>query len=297
MLDAKKMVEDIDPNHPVVVITKNVSAYPLYAPYFPVTGITHFRSHVSWEVGEVVRTHEPLARGQQFWLMGPSFIYATGTPEWSTCPELRLMTNVAFLNGARGWFSYAYHNDPIWMTGSIQRSLTGPFLMFSDLWLELDRRMERFNAIAPLLLQAQPAPIPKEWYVESRSSDEFAQVPAGQTPTSSFRLRGEHFNLFCVASNDVRGMCSLNISIPDATLRPGYEMIDLTDFVQNRVWSPMNLKRHIEMFPGQAQIVLMAERKVCNQWRDILAQRLVEDDRTQLSFNLALAQTYGLYTG
>lgn len=297
MLDAKKMVEEIDPNHPVAVITKNVTGYPLYAPHFPVTGITHFRSHVSWEVGEVVRTHAPLAKGQQFWLMGPSFIYATGTPEWSTCPELRLMINVAFLNGARGWFSYAYHNDPIWMTGSIQRSLTGPFLMFSDLWLELDRRMERFNAIAPLLLQAQPAPIPKEWYVESKSSDDFAQVPAGHTPTSSFRLRGEHFNLFCVASNDVRGMCSLNISIPDATLRPGYEMIDLTDFVQNRMWSPMDLNRHIEMFPGQAQIVLMAERKVCNHWRDVLAQRLVEDDRTQLSFNLALAQTYGLDTG
>ena len=74
-------------------------------------------------------------------------------------------------------------------------------------------------------------------------------------------------------------------------------MIDLTDFVQNRTWAPMDLNRHIEMFPGQAQIVLMAERNVCTHWRDVLAQRLVDDDRTQLSFNLALAQTYGLDTG
>lgn len=297
LLQAKQWVEEIDPNHPVAVITRHVTAYPLYAPYFSVSGITHYRSHASWEAGDVVRTHAPLSRGQQFWLMGPAFMYATGTPEWSTCPETRLLINVAFLNGARGWFSYAYHNDPIWMTGSIQRTLTGPFLMFSDLWLELDRRMERFNAIAPLLLHAKPAPLPKEWYVESSSTDDFAIVPKNLSPTSSFRLRGNDFNLFCVASNDVRGMSSLNIRIPKDTLRAGYEMIDLTDFVQNRTWTPMNLTRHIEMFPGQAQIVLMAERKVCAYWRDILAQRLVEDDRTQLSFNLALAQTYGLDTG
>jgi hypothetical protein len=297
LLQAKDWVEEIDPNHPVAVITRHVTGFPLYAPYFSVSGITHYRSHVSWEVGDVVRAHAPVAGGQQFWVMGPAFIYATGTPEWSTCPELRLMINVAFLNGARGWFSYAYHNDPIWMTGSIQRSLTGPFLMFSDLWLELDRRMERYNAIAPLLLQTHPARLPKEWFVEGKSSDDFALVPKGLPPTSSFRLRGGDFNLLCVASNDVRGMSSLNISIPQETLRPGHEMIDLTDFVQNRTWMPMNLNRHIEMFPGQAQIVLMAERNVCNHWRDVLAQRLVDDDRTQLSFNLALAQTYGLDTG
>ncbi|NUM52150.1 MAG: hypothetical protein HUU46_00760 [Candidatus Hydrogenedentes bacterium] len=297
MLQAKQWVEECDPNHPVAVVTRNVTAYPLYAPHFAISGITHYRSHASWEAGDVVRTHAPLARGQQFWLMGPAFIYATGTPEWNSCPELRLLINVAFLNGGRGWFSYAYHNDPIWATGSIQRTLTGPFLMFSDLWLELDRRMERFNAIAPLLLQAKPARLPKEWYVESTSTDDFALLPKGVPPTSSFRLRGDDFNLFCVASNDVRGMSSLNINIPKNTLRAEYEMIDLTDFVQNRTWTPMNLKRHIEMFPGQAQIVLMAEHNVCNYWRDVLAQRLVEDDRTQLSFNLALAQTYGLDTG
>lgn len=297
LLQAKKWVEEIDADHPVAVLTRHLTAYSLYAPYFSVSGITHYRSHAPWEVGDIVHTHAPRGDNRQFWLMGPAFVYATGTPEWSSCPEMRLMINVAFLNGARGWFSYAYHNDPIWLTGSIQRSLTGPFLMFSDLWLELDRRMERYNAIAPLLLRAQPARLPKEWYVESQSSDDFAQVPEGLPPTSSFRLRGDDFNLFCVASNDVRGMSSLNISIPRDTLRPGHEMIDLTDFVQNRTWTPMDLNRHIEMFPGQAQIVLMAERNVCEHWRDVLAQRLVDDDRTQLSFNLALAQTYGLDTG
>ncbi len=297
LLRAKVMVEEIDADHPVTVITRRPSAYPLYAPFFSVSGMSHYTSHASWEVGDIVRTHAPLAGGQQFWLLGPAFIYATGTPEWSSSPEMRLMINVAFLNGARGWFSYAYHNDPIWMGGSIQRTLTGPFLMFSDLWLELDRRMERYNAIAPLLLQTHPARLPKEWYVQSESSDDFALVPAGLPPTSSFRLRGPDFNLLCVASNDVRGMSSLNIHIPRESLLPGHEMIDLTDFVLNRTWTPMNLNRHIEMFPGQAQIVLMAEEKVCARWRDTLAQRLVDDDRNQLSFNLALAQTYGLDTG
>ncbi|MDZ4861310.1 MAG: hypothetical protein SGI88_20245 [Candidatus Hydrogenedentes bacterium] len=296
LLQAKKWVEEIDSIHPVAVLTRHPSAYPLYAPYFPVSGMSHFVSHASWEVGEMVRTHAPLAGGQQFWLLGPAFMFATGTPEWSTCPEMRLMINVAFLNGARGWFSYAYHNDPIWLSGSFQRSLTGPFLMFSDLWLELDRRMEAYNAIAPLLLHAHPARLPKEWFVESRSSDDFAKLPPGMDSTSSFRLRGNDFNLFCVASNDVRGMSSLNINIPPASLMPGQEMIDLTDFVLNRTWQPMNLSRHIEMFPGQAQIVLMADRSVCEHWRDVLAQRLVEDDRKQLTFNLALAQTYGLDT-
>lgn len=296
LLQAKNWVEEIDAKHPVTVLTRHPSGYPLFAPYFSVSGMSHYASHAPWEVGDIVKTHAPLAGGQQFWLIGPTFIYATGTPEWSTSPELRLMINVTFLNGARGWFSYAYHNDPIWISGSFQRTLTGPFLMFSDLWLELDRRMERYNAIAPLLLQARPARLPREWYVESTSSDDFAQVPAGLAPTSSFRLRGPDFNLFCVASNDVRGMSSLNINIPPSTLMPGHEMIDLTDFVLNRTWKPMNLNRHIEMFPGQAQIVLMAEHKVCERWRDSLAQRLVEDDRKQLSFNLALAQTYGLNT-
>ncbi|GMU92404.1 MAG: hypothetical protein AMXMBFR4_14620 [Candidatus Hydrogenedentota bacterium] len=296
MLQAKDWVEEIDRRHPVSVVTRHPSAYPLYAPYFAASGINHYVSHAPWQLGDIVREHARLAGGQQFWIVGPAFLYATGTPEWSTCPEMRLMINLSFVNGARGWFSYAFHNDPIWLMGSCQRTLTGPFLMFSDLWLELDRRMERITALAPLLLQTHPARLPKEWYAATASSDEFAQLPEGLPPTTAFRLRGPDFNLFCAVSNDVRGMSSFNLSIPRENLQ-GREIYDLTDFIQNRTWAPMNLERHIEMFPGQAQFVIMADKAVCERWRDVVAERLIDDDRRQLAFNMDLARSYGLNTG
>ncbi len=296
MLKVKRWVEEADSNHPVSVITRHPSAYPLYAPHVPVAGINHFISHSPWALGDLVRVHAPLTKGQQFWMVGPAFIYATGTPEWSTCPEMRLMVNLAFANGAKGWFSYAYHNDPIWVTGSCQRTLTGPFLMFSDLWLELDRRMDGIGALAPLLLQARPAPMPPEWFTANATSDDMTVLPEGVPPTSCYRLRGPDFNLFIVVSNDVRGMESLNINILPATLS-GNQIVDLTDFVRMRVWEPMKLHRHLEMFPGQAQIVIVAKPEVCELWRDVVAERLVEDDKRQLEFNLKLARTYSLGIG
>ncbi|MCC6699808.1 MAG: hypothetical protein IT365_29565 [Candidatus Hydrogenedentes bacterium] len=296
LLKVKEWVEEADPNHPISIVTRHPSAFPLFAPHFPVSGINHFVSHSPWEIGDIVRWHAPLAKGQQFWMVGPAFIYATGTPEWSTCPEMRLMVNLAFANGAKGWFSFAYHNDPIWVTGSCQRTLTGPFMMFSDLWLELDRRMEGIGALAPLLLQTQPAPLPPEWFGAQATSDDNTKLPKGVPTTSSFRLRGPGFNLFFVVSNNVRGMASLNINVSTEALR-GNQVVDLSDFVRKRSWSPMDLQRHIEMFPGQAQMVLVGEPDVCARWRDIVAERLIEDDHRQLSFNLKLAQTYSLDIG
>ncbi|MBX7257972.1 MAG: hypothetical protein K1Y02_16550 [Candidatus Hydrogenedentes bacterium] len=293
MLRAKALVEKADPNHPVSIITRQPSNFPLYAPHFSAAGISNFSSHTPWEIGHIVGTHYALCPGQQFWMMGPSFIYATDTPEWSTCPELRLMINLAFAHGARGWFNYTYHNDPIWILGSIQRSLTGPFLTFSDLWLELDRNMERLNALAPMLLAAKPAPMPKDWYAASVPSQDYVQLPEGVDPASYFRLKGADFNLYFVVSNDVRGMSGLHIDVPEHALR-GREIFDITDFLANRTWEAMYRRRHLEMFPGQARALLVAEPKSARFWRDRMAERLIEDDRRQLFFNLSLARTYSL---
>lgn len=293
LLKVKSWVEQADPNHPVSMVTRYASAFPLYAPHFSVAGVNHYTSHAPWDVGAMVRAHVPLMTGQQFWMTGPAFIYATGTPEWSTCPEMRLMVNLAFANGARGWFSHAYHNDPIWVTGSCQRTLTGPFLTFSDLWLELDRRMEGLNALAPLFLASSPSQLPPDWFSAVATSDDRAQLPQGVPPTSSYRLRGPDFNLFVVVSNDVRGMSSLNIRVAPEALR-GNQIFDLSDFVRKRVWVPMDLERHLEMFPGQAQMVFVAEPEVCSRWRDIVAERLIEDDKRQFAFNFKLARTYNL---
>lgn len=295
MLDAQSLVREADPKHPVAVVVDSPGAYALYAPFFPATGIRHSSSHSPWDMRDLVRTHAPLARGQQFWVVGPAYVYGTGTPEWSSCPELRLMVNLAFANGARGWFSYSYHNDPIWTSGSAERTLTGPFLTFSDLWLELDNRMMLLNALAPLLLRARPVPLVRRWHMDVSQSDGTKQRPEDIAPASVYRMAGPDFHLYFLVSNDMRGMASINIDIPFDALR-GEVAVDVTDFIVRRVWEPMALKRHLEMFPGQAHVVLVARPEVCEQWRDILAARLVEDDQRQLAFDLQLARAYDLDT-
>jgi hypothetical protein len=293
LLRLRRVVEEADPNHPLVVITRHPSAYPLYAPFFAASGIDHYTSHAPWEFAEIVHTHAPLSGGQQFWMVAPAFVYATGTPEWSSCAEMRLMVNLSFANGARGWSVYAYHNDPMWIHGSCQRSLTGPFLTFSDLWAELGERMERFHALAPLLLKAEPARMPDRWYATSAPSSENVHLPEGVPPTGSFRLRGPDFNLYFVVSNNVRGMASVNINIPPDIMH-GLQIFDVFDFCQNRVWAPMDLERHLEMFPGQARVVLVAAPEVCAEYGRVLANRLAEEDRRQLEIDLKLARTYSL---
>jgi hypothetical protein len=293
LLRLKKFMEEADPNHPMIVITRHPSAYPLYAPFFAASGIDHYTSHSPWDIGPMVRNHAALSGGQQFWMVAPAFVYATGTPEWSSCAEMRLMVNLAFANGARGWSAYAYHNDAIWLHGSCQRSLTGPFLMFSDLWAELGERMERYSALAPLLLNARPARLPEKWYVSATRTDDKRQLPEPISLIGSYRLRGPDYNLYSVVSHDVRAMISVNIDIP-ADVMKGYEIYDIFDFIQNREWVPMDLTRHLEMFPGQARVVLVAPPHVCARWRDVLAQRLIDENRRQLNILMKLARAYPL---
>ncbi len=295
LLAAKAKVEEADPNHPVCSITRHPSAYPLLGEYFSASGTTHYTSHAPLDMAASVRVHRRLCAGQQFWVMAPAFVYATGTPEWHTCPEMRLMVNTAFANGARGWFTCAYHNDPIWVRGSYARTLTGPFLMFSDLWMELDQRMERFTVLAPLFTHAEPAPLPRLWFVQSRTSADYTELPPDTPETNSYRLRGPDYNIYFIVSNDIRGMASVDIDVPEDVMR-GLQIFDITDFMSSRQWAPMPFIRHLEMFPGQARILLVAEPHVCNYWRDVLARQLMEVDRKQLRFNLQLAQQYKLDT-
>lgn len=292
---ARQLIERADEKHGLHVMTRYPNAIPLLGPHFPICGFSYPASHAPWGLGPMVRNHVNLLRGQQFWVEGPAFVFATGTPEWSTCPETRLMVNLSMANGARGWFSAAYHNDPLWSGGTCERSLTGPFLTFSDIWTELDNTLKGYMAVAPMLLHAKPTEPPADGLMTGKSS-EHPCLPEGIPAIEIFRLQGNDFDLFVVVSNDARGISSLNYSIPQDRLR-GREIYDITDFVRTRTWYPMPMDRHVEMFPGEARIVLLAEPHVCAFWRDSISWRLIEDDRRQLAFNTRLARAYNVDTG
>ncbi len=293
VLERKRALEEADPLHPVVQLTRSASSYPLYAPFFAARGIKYFPSHDPWVAKDLIQSHVHVGGGQQFWMVGPAFVYATGTPDWPNCPEMRLMTNLSIAKGARGWFSYAYHNDPAWITGSCQRTLTGPFLAFSDLWLEIDKRMARLNVITPLLLNAEPASLPPEWSVVSTQTGDHTALPEGIPPTSSYRLEGTDFDLYFVVNNDVRGMTEVLLKIPPEIV-DGRDVYDISDFIHTWNWTPPKLERQIEMFPGQARLILVANPETSTYWRDVISQRLIDDDLRKSNLNLALTQAHGV---
>ena len=292
-LHARKLIEEADPYHPLAVFMRDPNSFPLFAPSLAAAGITHFRSHAAWSLGETVRTHYSLSKGQQMWVGGPAFVYATDTPEWYTCPEMRLMLNMSFANGGRGWFAFSYHNEPIWNGGESQRSLTGPFLTFSDLWSELGHRMERFTAFAPLFLNSVPGNPPQHdveltWEVHSRY-----KRPEHVSPIERFWLQGPDYQLLYIINNDISEVTSLYINLP-REIADGAEVYDITDFVRSRVWGPMDRRRHIEMFPGQGQIILVAEPAVGEYWRNLIVERIMDNDRRQISLDLGIARRYDL---
>ena len=293
LIRARDLVHQADPNHPMVVTLRTPNALPLYGRAFPVCALPHSDSHQPWDMGRMVRTHLPLTAGQNFWAIAPTFIYATDTPEWHTCPEMRLMMNLAFANGVRGWLAFSYHNDPIWIRGSCQRSLTGPFPTFSDLWSELGQRVEYLQAIAPLFLETTPHADPENWFVTDSEAHTNAQFPAGMAPTGLYRLAGDDFDLYCVTNNDIREMMTVHIDT-SSPARGGLVLYDLADYARTRRWSPMPSQRHLEMFPGQQHIILAAPPPTAERWRQTIAERLIAGDRRRLNFDLPLAQAYGL---
>lgn len=295
ILRIRDMIEESDPNRPVSIVSRYPNAYPLFAPFFPASGIGHFATRNPWQLGESVRRHLPLHRGQQFWVAAPTFSYTTETPEWSTGPEMRLMVNLAFANGARGWLAYTYHNDPVWIRGRCQKSLTGPFLTFSDLWSVLGQRMGYYDALAPLFLNAQPGEVP-DWFVSTSEAHAKAKLPGGVPPTSAYCLDGDEFSLYFIISNDTHDMTTAHVNIrPDALgAKQAYVISDFVMDRRARQWSPMPLETTTEMFPGQAFIILVGEPDVCEHWRDEVTRRLVEVEGRRLSYDLNLARNHGL---
>lgn len=292
-LKARTMIENADPNHPLTFMMREPNAFPLFAPFFAASGMAYFKSHAAWYLGDLVRAHLRCTRGQQFWVAAPAFVYGTDTPGWCTCPEMRLMINLLYSSGARGWFTFAYHNDPIWLDGHCQRSLTGPFLTFSDLWSELGHRMERFSALAPLFLVTAPDGAPEiEVDIKWREHQKAKHAP----DVSSIRwswMRGPDFALLYVVSNDVAEVTPVYLQVPDHL--PGdLEIYDLTDYVRNRSWRAMERSRHLEMFPGQGRVILVAKREVCARWRSVIGRGILESDRRQISIDLELARPYGI---
>lgn len=291
-LNARRLIEAADPNHPMTTIMRGPDTLPLFAPFFPVVGISHCKSHAAWELGDVLGAHYRLSRGQQFWTVAPAFVYATEAPLWNTCPETRLMINSALANGARGFFSYAYHNDPIWSGGRCQRSLTGPFLTFSDLWQELSHRMERFSTLAPLFLSSVPDAEGHDFGIDWRPHPR-SQCPPNIPAIRWYWLQGPDFKMLYLVSNDIGEVTGVHVKVPD-NLPKGLEVFDLTSFVRIRSWIPMERHRHIEMFPGQGQMILIATPSVCERWRDVIAERIMASDQRQIAIDLELARKYDL---
>lgn len=293
ILEAKEAFEAADPNHPLTILKRFPNAYALYAPFFQASGVGHYRAHNPWSCGDMVKTHRSLSDAQQFWVGAPTFTFPTQTPPWKSCQELRLMVNLALANGARGWFSYSYHNDPLWIHGRVQRTLTGPFLAFSDLWSELSTRMRYAQALAPLLLKATPANTVDEWFSNSIST-ETEQIPGpGIDPISLFQLHGEDFDLYIIINNNLREMASINIDIPEDAAS-GKGMYDLTGYINEHIWRPIRRKRHDEMFPGGESYLLVASHERCKQLCDTIAQQMITMDLAKIHYSLPLAKQYGL---
>jgi len=294
---ARGMFHDADEQHPLVMFLREPNAYSLYARHFAASGMSFFKTGQPWQLGRTVRAHHHLNHGQQVWVNAPAFIYATSTPRWHSCPEMRLMLNHAFCNGARGWFSYCYNNSPVWVEGPFKRSLTGPFLTFSDLWSELSHRMERFYGLAGLFLGTRPA---REAWVPGVNitwrAHPNTRVPEEVSPVQWSWLHGEDFGLLYIVNNDAHQVTGINIEIPD-DIAYGQDVFDMTDFARQRVWKPMVRQRHIEMFPGQGQVLLFAPEQVSLRVREDMIERLVEDDRRQIGLDLGLARRYEMDIG
>ncbi len=292
-LKARKIIEEADPNHPLAIILRDPNAVSLYGPEFAACGMAHFKTHAPWEVQDLVQRHLPLAQGQHLWVVAPTFVYATDTPKWNTCPELRLMLNSSLAAGARGWISFAYGNDPIWLGGHCQRSLTGPFLTFSDLWSELGHRMERLSVLTPLLLASQPGPDPGIGVEVQCETHPRSQRPADIPPLQEHWLHGPDFHLLYVVSTDISEVTPVYITLTGeaAGTMAAY---DASDFARHRKWTKMERRRHIEMFPGQGNCILFASDEVCAHWRDVIAHGLMVNDRKQLVLNVDLARRFDL---
>ncbi|MFA7692773.1 MAG: hypothetical protein WCX86_07740 [Candidatus Hydrogenedentales bacterium] len=293
-IDARDKIAEVDPNHPVVIHNHRADTHPLFAPHFAVSGFSNFSATDPRSLSQTIDKHLPFLGGQQFWLTAPAFKHISGSPNWSSSPQLRLMLNTTLAHGGRGWFSHCYHNTPVWVSGDYERSLTGPFLTFSDLWSELGNRIERLAGLAPLFLSAYPVPQPVHIPVcleHSRSPK--TQLDQSIEPVSISWLQGPDFFLFYVINNDANQATSVHFSLPDY-LPDDEAVYEVTALVRNRAWEPSPNKLRFEMFPGQSRLFMVARPPVCNHWREVIARRMLESDRRQAQVDLELARQYRL---
>lgn len=287
-------VHESDPSHPVTAPFRHPGSLAAYAPHMDISWFHHFKSEAPWKIGDAVRAHLPLTGGGALWVTAPAFVSGSGGPEWNSCPQMRLLLNQALANGARGWFAMSYHNDPIWVDGHCERSLTGPFLTFSDLWAELGNRVERLSVMAPLFMNTMPlAGDPPFNAAITAKRNPRSAVPDGVPMVNLFWLAGDAFHLCYLVSNDPDQVVSANLELPES-LPGGMEVYDVTSFVRTRAWKPVDRVRHLEMFPGQGQLLLAGTPETCAHWRDVTAQRILDADRRQVLVDLDLAQKYGL---
>jgi hypothetical protein len=182
------------------------------------------------------------------------------------------------------------------MRGRLQRSLTGPFLTFSDLWSELMLRMRWIDALSPLLLSARVEDAMDDWYLKGVSTSSNVRPAPGIAPISQFHLRGADFSLYFTVSNNTREIASIEIDIPKREW-DGDQIYDLSDFVSGRQWRPIVRQRHVEMFPGQAHILLVASNARCEEWRERIIARMIQSTARTLRCNLELARAYDLDIG
>ena len=96
-----------------------------------------------------------------------------------------------------------------------------------------------------------------------------------------------------MVNNDVRGMTEVHLKTPPEAVE-GLEVYDISDFLHTWNWISPKLDRRIEMFPGQARFILEAEPAASARWRDVITQRLIDDDLRQSKLNLALTQAHGV---
>ena len=257
----------------------------------PVLWFHFFKSGVPWDAGRAVAVHERQKGHRALWFTAPAFTRASGAPHWGTCPGMRLMLNLAMANGTDGWFTHAYHHVPSWLQGPLERSLTGPFQTFSDLWTELGNRLERLTSLAPAFQAVRPVDTPPAGFSCEARKHAQSTLDDSIPPVSVFWLAGEQIKLCHVVNNDLMQVTSVTLEFPDA-FGPDSAVFDLTHFVRNRVWSPVRSPRRLEMFPGQGQVFLIASKNVAADWRDRIAAQILAADHRQVLVDLDLARQY-----
>ncbi|MCA1903061.1 MAG: hypothetical protein LDL53_12740 [Candidatus Hydrogenedens sp.] len=287
----KKKIEQIDTNHPVIYLTREANAFPLYASLSSVSGLSHWKSRNPWELGQVLRTHVQFIKNGHLWAIGPTFIFGSGAPEWNSAPEIRLMINLAISSGAHGWITYSYHNMPLWVGSECQRSLTGPFLTFSDVWQELGSRLGRFFVLAPLVMLAKPSKPPDFVPSIQVRKHQRSRCPDSINVITTSWLKGNNYWLLYIVNQDSSEVTGVNVTLPKS-LPDNYRVYDATQFVRTYQWEELPSSFHREMFPGQGQILLIATPEECQYWGDVILKRIFEHIERQINIDLNLLRPF-----